>query len=210
MEQLVQRVARIIREVADPDFAAELVVAALRGEAMAEQDAQRARWRAQKQSQRAAAAVPSAVRRTVRADVRRTVQPVASGSSPDQGSKNQEDPEGSRSDEAKRADPVRMSFPIVGTGAKEWDLRESFLLECQQGYPSLDVAAAFRAARVWIVANPAKRKTASGMPKFLAGWLSRAQNSARGSPTPNGKRDVRTGWAPPPEGYEYPEGEQKL
>lgn len=46
--------------------------------------------------------------------------------------------------------------------------------EWEQAYPATDVVGELRKARAWCVANPANRKTARGVGKFLNGWLSRA------------------------------------
>jgi hypothetical protein len=61
-------------------------------------------------------------------------------------------------------------------------------------FPGVDVPAEYLKADSWLAANPTKRKTPRGMPKFLNGWMERAQN--RGG-APNGSRDVSRGWSPP-------------
>lgn len=43
-------------------------------------------------------------------------------------------------------------------------------------YPGIDVVQEFRAMYAWLDANKAKRKTASGIKRFINSWLSRAQN----------------------------------
>lgn len=69
-------------------------------------------------------------------------------------------------------DRVVMSFPLRDRG--EWHLTESALGELAEGYPGVDLDAEIRKAREWLRANPAKRKTANGMRRYLAHWLSRA------------------------------------
>lgn len=44
-----------------------------------------------------------------------------------------------------------------------------------QAFPGIDVVAEVRKAHAWEVANPARRKV--NRPRFLAGWLARAQDS---------------------------------
>ena len=44
-------------------------------------------------------------------------------------------------------------------------------------FPGVDVTAEYTKAAAWLSANPAKRKTARGMAKFLFGWCERAQNA---------------------------------
>jgi len=66
-----------------------------------------------------------------------------------------------------------LVFPVVGPGPKTWPLLEADVAEWVAAYPDLDVVAEARRALVWIQAKPGHRKTASGMKKFLVGWLSR-------------------------------------
>ena len=61
-------------------------------------------------------------------------------------------------------------------------------------YPAVDVMAEIRMAHAWEVANPTRRK--KDRARFLASWLSRAQdrNRSQGHATPTGMR----AYAPPP------------
>lgn len=76
--------------------------------------------------------------------------------------------------------PPVLSFPTVGTGAKEWHLTEPKLAEYVEAFPSLDVSAECRKALQWIRDDPGRRKTPKGMPKFLGGWLGRTKPSTNG------------------------------
>ena len=79
---------------------------------------------------------------------------------------------------------------MVGKDGRTWRVPQSLVNELAVAFPSVDVVAEGRKARTWCVANPAKRKTAKGMAKFLFNWITRAVNSgnaailagARGSP----------------------------
>jgi hypothetical protein len=77
------------------------------------------------------------------------------------------------------ADPVLLVFSTVGNGPAEWALKESKIREYRETFPALDVLAECRRALQWLRDNPRNRKTAKGMPRYLGGWLSRAQNRAR-------------------------------
>ena len=44
-------------------------------------------------------------------------------------------------------------------------------------YPAVDIRQELRNMRGWCLANPQKRKTRSGIQKFINSWLARAQNS---------------------------------
>lgn len=88
-----------------------------------------------------------------------------------------------------RADAVVLTFPVVGRGPSDWPLMQSQLEEWQQAFPGLDLEAEARKALVWVKANTGRRKTASGMTRFLVGWLTREVNArARQAPaSPNGR-----------------------
>jgi len=77
---------------------------------------------------------------------------------------------------------VILEFPVIPkqkTGKPEiWNLTQPLLDEFIASYPAIDALTQCKAAHAWIIANPKNRKTFSGMPRFLNGWLSRAQNSA--------------------------------
>lgn len=45
-------------------------------------------------------------------------------------------------------------------------------------YPAVDVKQELRSMRAWAMSNPAKRKTQSGMMRFINSWLSKEQNRA--------------------------------
>lgn len=78
-------------------------------------------------------------------------------------------------------DPAVCVFQTNGK-VKSWILRESKLAEYKPLYPGIDVRMEAMKARQWCIDNPAKRKTASGMTRFLNSWLDKAQNSTgRGS-----------------------------
>jgi len=83
-------------------------------------------------------------------------------------------------------EPLRVSVPAVltfGTVGKapEWGLSQPQIAEWSALYPGLDVLTECRKAAAWIGANPHRRKTSSGMLKFLVGWLNRSSDSARPS-----------------------------
>ena len=81
-----------------------------------------------------------------------------------------------------------MEFPTDGKPSS-WQLRKSQATEWKQLFPHLDLKAECRAALAWIKASPERRKTATGMPRFLVGWFTKAQNSGRraGAQPANGK-----------------------
>lgn len=94
-----------------------------------------------------------------------------------------------------------LTFPTVGRGAKNWHLVASMLDGWREAYPGIDPLAEARKALVWINANPTKRKTPSGMPRFLVSWLTRAQNDAGKR---NGSPAFRRNESNPHPGYDQP------
>lgn len=77
-------------------------------------------------------------------------------------------------------DPAIAIFPIVGKGGPEWPLRQDRVDSWTELYPTVDVLAEIRKALAWISVNPGRRKTASGMPRFLVNWLNRATDRGGG------------------------------
>ena len=77
--------------------------------------------------------------------------------------------------------PILLEFPTVGKDGTIWCLRRAQAEEWEAAYPNLDVLAECRKALAWLNANPGRRKTVRGMPKFLVLWFSRAVDSGRGS-----------------------------
>lgn len=80
------------------------------------------------------------------------------------------------SEPAKAPDtlPAVLRFDCVR--GKCWGLTQKQIDEWATAFPAVDVLAECRKALAWIEANPTKRKTANGMPRFLFNWLSRSQN----------------------------------
>ena len=58
------------------------------------------------------------------------------------------------------------NFPVYEQDVKGW----------QMTYPSVDVVCELRKMKAWLEANPNRRKTRTGMKRFINGWLSREQD----------------------------------
>lgn len=56
----------------------------------------------------------------------------------------------------------------------EYAVTEAELAVMQSAHPRVDVVGELRKARLWCIANPAKRKTRRGVMSFLAKWLGNA------------------------------------
>lgn len=77
------------------------------------------------------------------------------------------------------ASPAVLTFTTQGK-EKSWPLTQAQVDAWRELYPGLEVIVACRKALAWTEANPAKRKTAKGMPAFLVNWLNREANSGGG------------------------------
>jgi hypothetical protein len=80
-------------------------------------------------------------------------------------------------DHALPAEVAELVFPCQGK-VKEWRVPSDFYATLRTCYPAVDVAGELRKAFAWIVANPGRRKTASGMPRFLTSWLNKCVDHA--------------------------------
>ena len=65
---------------------------------------------------------------------------------------------------------------IVLKNGTEWKPDVTFFQEMERLYPTVDIKAEFMAMRGWCISNPTKRKTLTGIKRFVSGWLDRAKN----------------------------------
>lgn len=72
-------------------------------------------------------------------------------------------------------DPVVITI-LTNTG-EEWPVTESLVSQMSELYPAVNITQEFRNISGWAIGNQKKRKTKSGMMKFITSWMSRAQNS---------------------------------
>ncbi|MCB1641790.1 MAG: hypothetical protein KDI37_08670 [Xanthomonadales bacterium] len=91
----------------------------------------------------------------------------------------EECPERSASGPAPAGSGFRFLVKAKGR-QKEWELPAEKLTEYLDTFDGLDVRAELRKAKQWTHDNPAKRKTPTGMARFLTSWLSRANDQGRG------------------------------
>ena len=75
--------------------------------------------------------------------------------------------------QAGRRNP-EFSLPL-NTG-EEYPIFEEQIENWQSLYPAVNIIQELRGMRGWLEANPAKRKTKSGINRFINGWLAREQN----------------------------------
>ncbi len=88
------------------------------------------------------------------------------------------------SDAAENA-PVVIRLPTL---QGEHAVTDADLAEYASLFPALDVLQELRSMRAWLLANPSNRKTARGIKRFIANWLTRSQD--RATPARSNHREV--------------------
>jgi len=97
--------------------------------------------------------------------------------------------EGIGEDKSSCAAPVSQSpavLTILTNTGFDFPITEDHVAEFKANYPAADVMQELRAMRAWAFSNSSKRKTKSGMLRFVNGWLSKAQNNPKFRSTANG------------------------
>lgn len=77
-------------------------------------------------------------------------------------------------DELFEKEQPALSFPCDGGGF--YELSSHQIEQYQSAYPAIQVDSTLEQALYWILANPRRRKTKAGYPRFIIGWLNTAQN----------------------------------
>ncbi len=84
------------------------------------------------------------------------------------------------------AEPTYGSTPLVVAlplnDGSEYGISDLQVQEWARLYPSVDVNQELRSMRGWLLANKTKRKTKSGILRFVNNWLAKEQNRSRASP----------------------------
>ena len=62
------------------------------------------------------------------------------------------------------------------TGGKEYGVSSEAVKKWRELYPAVDIMQELRNMVGWLDANPTRKKTRAGMPRFINGWLSKEQN----------------------------------
>jgi hypothetical protein len=71
---------------------------------------------------------------------------------------------------------------------EHWEPEDSEVIQWQKLYPNVDVYQELNAMTGWLDANPKKRKTKTGIKRFVNSWLARAQDKG-GSPMVQSKEN---------------------
>ena len=92
--------------------------------------------------------------------------------------------------EPSAAEPPFIQLPTNKNG-EEYPVSQKQLTEWADCYPAVDVSIELKKMRGWLLANKTRRKTRTGMPRFIANWLGKAQDQARASPAIAKTREQR-------------------
>lgn len=111
------------------------------------------------------------------------IKPISNGYKPDDLDKEEEE------DKEKRREEIALTpsgVRAIGSGevlitipdnkGQEIPICKGFVDELEKAYPIVDALQTLREIRAWTIANKAKRKTASGMSRFVQSWFAREQN----------------------------------
>lgn len=71
-------------------------------------------------------------------------------------------------------EPAFISFPL--NDGSLWPVTYGYLEQLKGLYPAVDVEQELRNMYGWLDSNPSKRKTKTGIKRFITNWLSREQN----------------------------------
>lgn len=106
---------------------------------------------------------------------------------------NPKDPDPEEDCSEQISEPPVLTFPCNGR-IKQWPLSQAQVSRFGELYPAVRILEECRAALGWCEGNPTKRKTSSGMLRFLHRWLAKEQNkaSALGDSSPTRKQRPST------------------
>lgn len=85
----------------------------------------------------------------------------------------------SSSELLQAAEPVDTSivFDCIGTDGGKWSPPLRFIATLEAAFPHLNIREQMLKAVAWIAADPPRRKTKRGMPKFLNRWMGNATDA---------------------------------
>lgn len=102
---------------------------------------------------------------------------------PQKESKGKETKQNKKICQESQDDPDRTPiFRLLMLNGEWYPVYQEEINQYRNLYPAIDVEQEYRNMIGWIDSHPNNRKTPNGMQKFINGWLSRAQDSARPEP----------------------------
>lgn len=83
--------------------------------------------------------------------------------------------------EPEKSAPNPSGIQLILNDKTFYDVPMDKLALWREAYPAVDLEQELQKMRAWLDANPTKRKTRRGIERFINNWLSRTQDSGRGS-----------------------------
>ncbi len=89
--------------------------------------------------------------------------------------------------DAKQVDPtppidttpqLKTIITILLNDGSEYEVKEDYFEQMKNLFPGVDVMTHLRNMSAWSINNPTKRKTRSGIKRFIGNWLSKEQDNA--------------------------------
>ena len=83
--------------------------------------------------------------------------------------------------DAKQVDTTptaQILITILLNDGSEYGIEEEYFNQMKKLFPAVDVMSELRKMSAWAINNPTKRKTKSGIKRFIGTWLSSAQDNA--------------------------------
>jgi hypothetical protein len=71
---------------------------------------------------------------------------------------------------------------MILNNGDNWEPEEGDIIQWQRAYKAVNVHKELLAMESWLDANPTRRKTKTGIKRFVNSWLARAQNQGGSSP----------------------------
>ena len=93
---------------------------------------------------------------------------------------------GEREGGAEASGTGQIAILLVLNDRSEFAVTQEQVSEWRGLYPAVDVMQELRSMKGWLSANPERRKTRSGIVRFINGWLSRTQNRSGSAPLASG------------------------
>ena len=85
------------------------------------------------------------------------------------------------------ADRGKLLGTLPCTGGVEYEVCQDDFERDVGLFPGVDVAQEYRNMKAWLLASPKRQKTKSGIRRFMASWLTRAQDTPKPQGVSNGK-----------------------
>lgn len=83
--------------------------------------------------------------------------------------------------EPENSAPNPSGIQLILNDKTFYDVPMDKLALWREAYPAVDLEHELQKMRAWLDANPTKRKTRRGIERFINNWLTRTQDSGRGS-----------------------------